>query len=183
MKKVYIFIAPHFEETEAIGTIDVLRRAGIDVESVSISNEKVVESSHGVKIITDKTFNECDFNQGNMIILPGGMPGTRNLQNDKNLEALIAKYNKEGKYLAAICAAPLVYGQMDLLNGKEAVCYPGFEDELKGAVIKKDAVAVSSNFITSRGAGTVFDFALKLVEILKSKDEAEKVKNSIIYKQ
>jgi DJ-1 family protein len=183
MSKVYIFIASHFEETEAIGTIDVLRRAGIEVITVSISDEKVIESSHGVKIVTDKTFNECNFDDGSMIVLPGGMPGTRNLQNCKHLADLIAKYNKEGKYLAAICAAPLVYGQMNLLNGKDATCYPGFEDELIGANHKKEPVVVSGNFISSRGAGTVYDFSLKLVEILQSKEAAEKVKESIIYKQ
>lgn len=180
MKKVYLFLAEGFEEIEAIATIDILRRANIDVTSVSIESKLKVTGAHGIPVEADVLFSETDFSNGTMLILPGGMPGTRNLQKYAPLAALIKEYATANKHLAAICAAPLVYGQLGILSGKEATCYPSFESELIGAIHSNKPVVVSDNFITSAGPGTVYQFALKLVEILADQNTAATVAKGML---
>lgn len=180
MKKVYLFLAEGFEEIEAIATIDMLRRAGIDVNSVSITSQHNVKGAHQINIEADLLFEDTDFKDGSMLILPGGMPGTRNLQQFAPLASLIEDYAKANKYLAAICAAPLVYGQLGLLKGKEATCYPGFENELIEAIHSNKPVVVSDRVITSAGPGTVFPFALKIIEILTDKNTAANVAKGML---
>lgn len=175
MKHVFIFLAEGFEETEAIVPLDMLRRAGIDVKTVSVTGNKTVTGAHGIAIIADLLFNKETLTDGFLYILPGGMPGTRNLQQHAELNALLGEEAEKGKYLAAICAAPLVYGNLGLLEGKRAVCYPGFEQELKGAVVTDDAVCVDGNFITSKGPGTATAFALTLISLLSSPEKAQEV--------
>ena len=178
--KVFVFLATGFEEIEAIATIDVLRRADIDVEIVSITREKMVTGAHGVVVQTDALFDNCDFSKGEMLILPGGMPGAQHLEECKPLIELVKEYHEKGKYLAAICAAPMILGNLGLLNGKEAISYPGFEKYLKGAVLSSQKVARSGQLITGKGPGVSIDFALKIVETLKSKELSDKLREMMM---
>ncbi len=177
--QVYLFLADGFEEIEAISPIDILRRANINIQTVSISGTKEVTGTHGIIIQADLLFTEVDFSLNDMLILPGGMPGTKNLDAHQALKAILtAQYEKRGK-IAAICAAPSILGKMGFLNGKEAICYPGFEEALSGAVISKSLVVKSDNIITAKGAGVAVEFALKIVEELKGKSASEKIASAI----
>lgn len=180
MKKVTLFLANGFEETEALGTVDILRRAQIPVETISISDDKTVTGAHNVSVIADKTFQETDFSEVEMLVLPGGMPGAKNLNENKALKELITKFNDEGKQIAAICAAPIVLGELGLLKDKRATCYPGFEAELIGAQITGENVVVDGNITTGRGPGLVFEFALRLVEQIAGLKTRQEVQNGLL---
>jgi 4-methyl-5(b-hydroxyethyl)-thiazole monophosphate biosynthesis len=177
--KVFIFLADGFEEIEAIAPIDIFRRADIDVTTVSISNEKSVRGAHNIAVQADKLFKEVDFSTNDLLYLPGGMPGTRNLDAHEGLKELFLKQAGENKKIAAICAAPSILGKLGLLNGKEAICYPGFENQLAGATISKYKIVKSGKIYTAKGAGVAIQFALKLVEELKGKTLADKIEESI----
>lgn len=172
MKKVAVHLAEGFEEIEAIGIIDVLRRADLDVQVVSVTGNLLVTGAHQVKITADVLFNQVDYDRIDAIVLPGGMPGASNLNAHEGLKAQIEKFDREKKQLAAICAAPLVYGNLGILEGKQVVCYPGFESYLKGADVLSVPVAESGNVITGRGPGAVLRFALKIVERMVSVEKA-----------
>ncbi|MDR1737243.1 MAG: DJ-1/PfpI family protein [Candidatus Symbiothrix sp.] len=163
MMQTFVFLADGFEEIEAVGIIDVLRRSGMEVTVVSISKYSKVVGAHGITVMADIIFEMADFSQGQMLVLPGGNPGTQNLDAHKGLKMLIQQYANQGKYIAAICAAPMVLGSMNLLRGKRATVYPGCEEYLKGATIVPDPVVVDGNIITGRGPGSVFEFATTLV--------------------
>ncbi len=182
MSKVYVFLADGFEMIEGLTVVDIMRRAKIDVVTVSIKDRKKVKSSHNVFIAADKTFEEVDFEDADMLVLPGGMPGTTNLGAYEPLTELLKKFYKEGRKIAAICAAPSVFGKLGFLEGRKATSYPGFEEELLGAEIVEDAVVTDGNVTTSRGMGTAIDFALNLTAQLTDADTAEKIAKSIIYK-
>lgn len=179
-KKIAVHLANGFEEIEAISIIDVLRRADIDVEVTSVTGKLEVTGAHQLKVLADKLFEEVNYNDVSMIVLPGGMPGAANLDAHEGLRAQIVKFNNENKPLAAICAAPLVYGNLGILKGKQAVCYPGFEKYLKGAEVLNSPVAESENVITGRGPGAAIQFALKLVEKLVSVEKAELVASQML---
>ena len=181
--KTYIFLATGFEEIEAISVVDILRRADIKVETISISGNLSVIGAHNIEISADALFDKTDFSDGDMLILPGGQPGTNNLNACEKLKKLIQNYYDQNKYIAAICAAPLIFGEMGLLKYKKAVCYPGYENQLLGAEIaENERVVVSDNIITSKGAGTAIEFSLKLVEILVGKETAEILSKKMIVK-
>ncbi|MBR2262048.1 MAG: DJ-1/PfpI family protein [Paludibacteraceae bacterium] len=180
---IYVFFANGFEESEAIVPIDIMRRAGLEVTLISTTNDIMVTGSHGIVIKTDAKFNDVDFEDAELLVLPGGMPGTKNLDAHAGLCELLQTSAEKGIKLAAICAAPMVFGNLGLLNGEKATCYPGFEEHLIGAEYLEKNVVVSSNqFITSRGAGTAMDFGLKIVEILKNSKIAEELASAIIYR-
>lgn len=182
MSKVYVFLAPGFEEIEAGTPVDILRRAGIEVELVSIDDSEFVVGARKIAFKADKKFSEIDKDGADMLILPGGMPGTTNLQNFKPLTDLVLKYNSEGKRIAAICAAPTIFGQLGILEGKKATCYPGLEDKLTGADVYIEPVITDGNITTSRGMGTAIDFSLELLRILSGSGEtAEKMANTVVY--
>ena len=182
-QKAYIFLTTGFEEIEAICVIDILRRAGIEVKAIACPAFKKVIGAHDIEISTDAILDRTDFSDGDMLILPGGQPGTDNLNAHKKLKKLIQTYYDQNKYIAAICAAPLVFGEMGLLKGKKAVCYPGYENQLLGAEIaESERVVVSDNIVTSKSAGTAIEFALKLVEILVGKETAEILSKKMIVK-
>jgi len=183
MKKVFIFLAEGFEETEAVGTIDVIRRGEIDVTIVSITNELVVKGAHDISVEADKAFKDTDFSKGDMLILPGGMPGAKNLNEHEDLKSLIKKYAAEGKKIAAICAAPLVLGGLDLLQGKNATSYPGFESYLKGAHFIENGVVVDGNIITGRGPGFALDFGLAIVAQLQGQEKSDSVAKDLLLKE
>ena len=180
---VYVFLATGFEEIEAIATIDILRRADISVTTVGIGG-KIVIGSHNVPVVADIDDKEFVYDERvQMVILPGGMPGTLNLEKSDVVCDAIGRANGEGKYIAAICAAPSVFGHKGLLEGKKACCYPGFEEQLFGAEPCEDRVVHDTNVITSRGAGTVYEFGHKLVEILVNKEEADRILASMLCKE
>lgn len=179
MKRVNVYLAEGFEEIEAITVVDVLRRAGIDARMVSITGKKEVKGSHGITVAADEIFENADNTNADMLVLPGGK-GTRYLEEHKGLREVIMGFAERNKPIAAICAAPSVLGKMGLLEKKKAVCYPGFEEVLKGAVIDKDIVSQDENIITSKGPGTAIYFALRLVELLVGKKTAENLREGMI---
>ncbi len=179
--KVFVFLAEGFEEIEAVGTIDVLRRGELEVITVSITGKNVVTGAHKISVVADKLFEETDFSSGQMLVLPGGMPGASNLNAHKGLKSLIEQYHAENKKIAAICAAPLVLGGLDLLQGKNATAYPGFENTLRGANFVKDKVVQDGNIITGRGPGLVFDFGLAIIAELQGPQKADEVAAGMLY--
>ena len=164
MKKVVLFLANGFEEIEALGTLDILRRAQIPVKTVSISDDKTVTGAHNISVIADTIFAEADFTEVEVLVLPGGMPGAKHLNEHEGVKNLLLEFNKQQKMIASICAAPMVLGGLRLLEGRRATCYPGFEPELIGAQVTGENVVVDGNITTGKGPGLVFDFALRLVE-------------------
>ncbi len=181
MSKVNIFFATGYEEVEALTVVDLLRRAGIETDMISVMGDLNVTSSHNVTVKMDRLFEQADEN-ADMLVLPGGMPGTTNLAQHKGLADMINRFNEAGKYIAAICAAPTVYGKMGLLEGKNATCCPGMESDLRGANQLTYKVVIDGNVITSRGLGTAIDFGLALVALLKGIGTAEELASKIVYK-
>ena len=166
MAKIYVFLADGCEEIEALTPVDLLRRAGEDVCTVSIM---------GRKEVTDETIEEGEFDDGDMLVLPGGMPGTLNLAGNETLAALIRSYDDQGKKLAAICAAPSILGVMGILKDKNAVCFPGFEEKLAGANVLDVPAVTDKNVTTGRGMGAATDFALELIRVLQGEDKAKEI--------
>ena len=179
-KKVYIFLADGFEDIEGLTVVDLLRRAGIDIKTVSIKETKQIQTSHGITMLTDTTFAETDFADADMLVLPGGMPGTLNLGASDMVNKVIKKFAGEGKIVAAICAAPSALGILGILEGKNATCYPGFEDQLKGAKFKAVPVVTDGNITTSRGMGTSILLGLELVKLLKDEETSKKLAEAIM---
>lgn len=181
MKRVALFLANGFEEMEALGTVDILRRAQIAVETVSVTSEKEVEGAHGMTVIADKTFDEFNASEIDMLVLPGGMPGAKNLNEHTELKELLKQFAANpDKTIAAICAAPMVLGGLGLLDGKKAICYPGFEPELIGAKVTDEKVVEDGNIITGKGPGLVFDFGLHLVETIAGVATRKEVQESLL---
>ena len=176
--KVAIFLANGFEEIEALTPVDVLRRAGITVDTVGIGCETAV-GSHGIGVVCDMTDKECDFTEYCMIILPGGMPGATNLDASEFVDKAVKYAYDNGNRLAAICAAPLILGRRGMLSGRTAICYPGFEDELRGARISEHAIVTDGNITTAKGMGVALDFAKELLRLLKGEDTAKRISDSI----
>ena len=181
-EKVYIFIADGFEEIEGLTVVDILRRASVSVEMISISDSLSVTGSHGIKLETDGIFAERDLSDGTLYVLPGGMPGTKYLGAHEGLCSLLKEAKAAGKRIAAICAAPTVLGSLGLLEGEKAACYPGLEEKLTGADVKYDEVVRSGQITTSRGMGTAIPFALSLVEQLKGREAADSMAAGIVYR-
>lgn len=178
--KGYVFFAEGFEEIEAVTVVDVLRRAGLEITTISITGNREVMGAHKIPIITDELFEYVDHQGADLLILPGGMPGTNNLAAHRKLGDLLVKHHMQEKWLAAICAAPSVLGGLGLLKGKNATCYPGFEPQLEGAIISHAPVVQDGHVVTSRGAGTALEFALKLVEIASGIEKAKNLREGLI---
>jgi 4-methyl-5(b-hydroxyethyl)-thiazole monophosphate biosynthesis len=177
----YLFLADGFEEIEALTVIDLLRRAEIPVQSVSIKSDKLVIGAHKIQVVSDLLIDEVNYEDLSGIILPGGMPGTTNLSKCKVLNEWLLKAHEEEKFIGAICAAPSILGDLGILEGRKAVCYPGFESKLKGATIADDAAVRDGHIITSKAAGTAVDFSLKLIKHMKSKEDSINIKRAILY--
>lgn len=178
---VYLFLTEGFEEIEALTVVDLLRRAQIEITTVSITGAKKVTGSHEISVEADAVFKDINYNEAEMLVLPGGMPGTRHLLEHKELVQLLKEFHGQNKDIAAICAAPSVLGVNGLLKGKKATCYPGFEDKLIEAVYTGSKIEEDGNIITSKGMGTAIDFSLKIIERLKDKTLADKIAASIQY--
>lgn len=183
MKKAFVFLAAGFEEIEAVGTIDVLRRGGIETTIISVSKEfeYCIPGAHGIDVGAEEMFEEADYSDADILILPGGMPGASNLNAYEPLIDILKTHYNAGKWIAAICAAPLVFGGLGFLKGRRATCYPGFEYTLKGTVVTGNPVEVDGNVITGKGPGFVFDFGLAIVEALQGKDVAGEVAAGMLY--
>lgn len=183
MGTVYVFFADGFEEIEAITPIDVLKRAGLNVEMVSVTGEDIVMGAHDVPVGCDALFEECDFNDAELLLLPGGMPGAATLSKHDGLNKLVADFVKNDKPVAAICAAPMVFGKLGLLKGKRATCYPGFEQYLEGAECTGMQVVKDGNIITAIGPGGAMEFALTIVEALLGKNKVAELKEAMCIKE
>lgn len=177
---VYLFLAEGFEEIEALCPCDLLRRADVDVQTVSITNDRMVAGSHGIRVEADRTAADT-FEDFDMLVLPGGMPGTKHLDASPLVDSMLHRAAAEQKYIAAICAAPMVLGRRGLLAGREAVCFPGFEQELTGARLSAKKVCRDGNIITAAGMGVSHAFGLALVELLKGKETAEAIGRSVLF--
>ena len=181
MNTVYAFLADGFEEVEALAVVDILRRADIDVTTVSIMDGIDVKGSHNITVKADKMIAEAEWNKADLLFLPGGMPGTLNLGACEVLTRQLTAFFKEGKRIAAICAAPSVLGELHILEGKKATCYPGFEDKLLGAELVSDGVITDGTVTTARGMGYAVDLGLELVSLLISPEVSDNIRKSIQY--
>lgn len=164
MSKIYMFLADGFETVEALAPVDVMRRAGLQVVTVSIMGRKEVLSAQDVNVVADVLFDDCDFIDADAVVLPGGSVGTENMSACEPLRAVVDRMNNEGKLIAAICAAPMVFGRMGILKGRKATCYPGCEGDLTGAEYTAATVQNDGNIITACGPGVSFDFGFAIVE-------------------
>ncbi len=178
---VCIFLADGFEEIEAIAPRDILRRGRVDVLTVGVTGE-VVESAYGLKIKPDIAIENVDTANLEGIILPGGMPGTTNLKNNKKVLDMVKYCFEKGLLIGAICAAPSILGEMGVLESKTACCYPGFEKYMKGANVSNESVTIDKNIITSKGPGTAMDFGFTLLSYIKGKSVSDQAKSGMIYK-
>ena len=177
---VYIFLADGFEEIEALAPLDIMRRANIDVLTVGVTGE-YVKGSHNITVKADILPEKVDYSILDCVILPGGLPGTTNLEKDERVQNAIDYASENNKLICAICAAPSILGHKGLLNGKEATCYPGFEDSFEGGKYVKQSVVKCDNLITSDGMGSAYKFGFEITAELTSKETAEKIKEQIQY--
>lgn len=182
MIRIALLAAEGCEEIEALTVVDLLRRAGIETDIVSITENKVVTGSHNIVFGTEKRFDDVNMDDYDALVLPGGMPGTNNLATHAGVCSTIKNFAANGKLLAAICAAPGVLGSLGVLEGKRATCYPGFESNLAGASLYSDKVVVDGNIITSRGMGTAVDFGLAIIEYYADKSVADDIATSIMFR-
>lgn len=180
---IYVFLATGFEDIEALAPVDILRRANLPVQTVSISDDYVVFSAHGVGVQADILLSDVDFDQADMLVLPGGMPGSLNLDRCELLREGILHHYRTGKKLAAICAAPMVYGHMGLLEGLHATCYPGCESNLKDAIYTGAIVEEDGQFITAKGPGAAFEFGYRIASHFLGEEAVEPLREGMIYSE
>ena len=178
MKKAVVMLAQGFEECEALLTVDILRRAGVDVTTASITGERTVNSSHCVPVTADCLAEETDFDSADLLVLPGGMQGTLNLKNSELVKEQCIRF-ADGRLLAAICAAPSVLASLGLLEGKKATVHPSFEKDMAGAELTGQSVTLDGNLITGQGLGAAIPFALALAEVLTDADTADRIAEAI----
>lgn len=178
---IYLFIATGTEELEALGTADIIRRAGLDLQIVSITGERTVTGSHGIRIVADEVLSEADFFDADLFVLPGGMPGASNFAACEDLNERIRDHVYLGRPVAAICAAPMVLGRLGLLEGKRVTCYPGFEGELRGATYTGALVEQDGQFITGKGPAAVFEFGYTIVARMKDQATADALAKGMLW--
>ena len=176
---ILILLADGFEEIEALTPLDILRRGGFDVKTVAIGS-KIAVGSHSIPVVCDMEASEVDTDKISMVIFPGGMPGSLNLDASSYTDKFINAVTKKGGRLAAICAAPLVFGRRGLLSGKEAICYPGFENELCGAKISERSVVTDGNITTAKGMGVALEFSLELIRLLSGEEKAKAIADAVM---
>lgn len=180
---VYVFLADGFETVEALCPIDLMRRAGLEVTTVSIKDTLTVTSRQEITLFCDAPLESVDIDKAELLMLPGGMPGSDNLAKCGELCALLTEAAERDIPLAAICAAPYVLGMLGLLRGKRATCYPGFEGLLEGAMISSEPVVRDGNTVTGAGMGAATEFGLELVSLLCSEEKAEQIASSVLFKR
>lgn len=179
MGTVYVFFADGFEEVEAFTSVDVLRRAGLNLEMVSVTPDEIVTGAHDVPVLCDMNIANCDFYDAELVLLPGGMPGAAILEQSPELRKLILKFAEQDKPIAAICAAPMILGKLGLLKGRKATCYPGFEQYLEGADFTDAPVERDGNIITGKGPGAAMEFALTVVDLMLGKEKVQELKEAM----
>ena len=180
-KKVGMMVANGYEEVEMLTVVDLLRRAGMTCDIISVTGEKELTSSHRVTVAADLLYEDADFDSYDALVIPGGMPGTTNLSKHEGVCEQLKKAYAGGKLIAAICAAPTVFGKLGLLEGKKAICYPGMEDQLTGADVTYESAVRDGNIITSRGMGTAIDFGLEILAYYEGRGEAAALAKKIVY--
>lgn len=183
MSKIAVFMAVGFEEIEAVSTIDVLKRGGMDVDLISVSGSLDVEGAHGISVKCDLIFYNVDYTDYDVIVLPGGQPGTDNLNKHEGILRLLPEFINEGKKVAAICAAPLILGGLGLLDGLDAICYPGVEPQLEGAHISYKSVVKEEQIITAKGAGVAIDFGLEILKWFLPLNEVAALRSSLVMQE
>ncbi|MCI9346380.1 MAG: DJ-1/PfpI family protein [Lachnospiraceae bacterium] len=181
MSRTAIFFATGYEEIEALTVVDILRRAGEEITMVSVTDERSVTSSHGVEVTMDKVLSEVNFDETDVIVLPGGMPGTKNLEACAALMEQVDAFVQAGKTVAAVCAAPSILGHRGHLNGKKACSFPDMESQLEGAEVLREPAVIDGNIITGRGMGAAIPFGLAILEKLQGKEAAEAMGRKIVY--
>lgn len=181
MKKVYVFMADGFEDIEALIPIDVLRRGDISVTTVSINATTTVNSAHGVPIVADTTFGEANFDDADLLMLPGGLPGATNLDAHQGVCDALCQQVVKGKMVSAICAAPMVLGRLGLLKGKRATCYPGCEKALTGAEYTHELCTVDGLIVTGEGPAASLPYAYTLLEMLADKATAQAIADGMMF--
>lgn len=177
----YVFMADGFEEIEGLTVVDILRRARTEVRTVSVMGRKEIHGSHGIELLADALFEETDFSDAELLVLPGGLKGTQNLGAHEGLKKLLLEADRKKTGIAAICAAPSILGDLGLLSGKKAVCYPGFEERLTGAETLTVGAVTDGHITTGRGMGKAIEFSLELVRRLCGQEKADDIARSIIY--
>ena len=182
MAKVYEFLATGFEDIEALIPLDIMRRAGVDFKTVSITGDLYVESAHGVSIKADMLIEDADMSDADLIMLPGGLPGATNLNAHNGVKKAIIEQNARGKMISAICAAPMVLGGIGLLQGRRATCYPGFEKYLEGAEYTHELCTVDGNITTGEGPAAALPYAYTLLAALTDRQTADQVAEGMMYK-
>ncbi len=181
MKRAVIFIAEGFEEIEALSIVDILRRGGVEVNMMSVSDNPYVTGAHGIEIVTNSV-SEFELTDEDMIILPGGLPGADNLRKSAVVCETIKHFATNNRFIAAICAAPYVLGQLGILKGKKATCYPGFQEHLIGADYTAAEVEIDGNIITGNGPASASKFALTLLECLEGKNKSSQIAEGMLLK-
>ena len=181
MSRVCVFLADGFEEIEGLAVVDILRRAGIETEMVSVIGRKEILGAHGIRVEADSLFEEADAAGADMLVLPGGMPGTLNLKVHEGLLKLLKSFDSQGKYIAAICAAPSILAELGMLIGRKACSNPAFQDSLEDAKVGREPAVTDGHITTGRGMGTAIPFALRLTALLAGEEKAEEVRASIVY--
>ncbi|MCR1933717.1 DJ-1/PfpI family protein [Clostridium tepidum] len=179
MMKVLVFIAEGFEEIEALTVVDILKRADIQCDMCSITSNKEVIGAHNISVKADKILEDIKATEYSALVIPGGMPGATNLRDNNKVINLVKEFNKDKKLIAAICAGPIVLSKANIIKGKEVTSYPGFENDLKEGIYKKDLIVQDENIITSRGPSLAINFAFKILENLK-KYSVEKIKEDML---
>lgn len=182
MAKIYEFLANGFEEVEALAPVDIFRRAGVEIQTVSVTGSEWVESSHGVTIKADVKFEDMrNFDDADMLMLPGGMPGATNLNEHAGVREALLAHNTKGKHIGAICAAPMVLGSLGLLKGRKATCYPGFEKYLKGAEYTAELFTIDGNIITGEGPAATFPYAYEILKMFVGEAKTKELQQQMLY--
>ena len=182
MAKVYEFLANGFEEVEALAPVDILRRGGVDVKTVSIGDTVWVESAHGVTMKADLLFDEAgDFGDADMLLLPGGLPGATNLNAHEGVRQALRRQHDSGRRVGAICAAPMVLGSVGLLKGKKATCYPGFEKYLTGATYTATLYQEDGLIITGEGPAATLPYAYRILGYFVGEDAVRSLQQGMMY--
>lgn len=181
MAKVYEFLANGFEEVEGLGPVDILRRGGVEIKTVSVTGSEFVETSHGVTVKADLLFENADLSDADLLMIPGGMPGATNLNSHEGVRKALLAQNAAGRKIGAICAGPMVLGSLGLLKGKRATCYPGFEKYMEGAEYTRELFTVDGNIITGEGPAATFPYSYKILSMFVGEEKTRQLQEGMMY--